>query len=421
MTIDKKTLRNIFLGISGCIFLYWVLHEPEGFQGILNGFLSIISPFIIGAALAFILNVPMRAFENLLSDIKKLAVRRLLAVVLTLVSFLLVLAMVFWLLIPQIIETVQTLVPQLIRFVSDLEKKVNEFLIENPELMKWVTENTDLENLDWAALLQKAITMVGESVSTILSRAFSAIGSIAGAVVDSVIGVVFALYCLFRKEILARQGRRLVYAFLPERGADNIVRILRLTNSTFSNFLSGQCVEVCILGGMFAVSMAIFGMPYIPLVSVLVAVTAFIPLVGAFVGCIFGAFFIMVNDPLMAVWFVIMFLVIQQIEGNLIYPRVVGTSIGLPGMWVLVAVAFGGEVMGIAGMFLMIPLASVAYALLGEFTGKRLEKKNIDPAKLQDQPILVQSRFKQNRERKKMDRLLKRKKKAEPVEQQEEQ
>ena len=180
-------------------------------------------------------------------------------------------------------------------------------------------------------------------------------------------------------------------------------------------------MEVCILGGMFAVSMAIFGMPYIPLVSVLVAVTAFIPLVGAFVGCIFGAFFIMVNDPLMAVWFVIMFLVIQQIEGNLIYPRVVGTSIGLPGMWVLVAVAFGGEVMGIAGMFLMIPLASVAYALLGEFTGKRLEKKNIDPAKLQDQPILVQSRFKQNRERKKMDRLLKRKKKAEPVEQQEEQ
>ena len=420
MTIDKRTLRNIFLGISGCIFLYWVLHEPEGFQGILNGFLSIISPFIIGAALAFILNVPMRAFENLLSDIKKPAVRRLLAVVLTFVSFLLVLAIVFWLLIPQIIETVQTLVPQLIRFVSDLEKKVNEFLIENPEMMKWVTENTDLENLDWAALLQKAITMVGESVSTILSRAFSAIGSIAGAVVDSVIGVVFALYCLFRKEILARQGRRLVYAFLPERGADNIVRILRLTNSTFSNFLSGQCVEVCILGGMFAVSMAIFGMPYIPLVSVLVAVTAFIPLVGAFVGCIFGAFFIMVNDPLMAVWFVIMFLVIQQIEGNLIYPRVVGTSIGLPGMWVLVAVAFGGEVMGIAGMFLMIPLASVAYALLGEFTGKRLEKKNIDPAKLQDQPILVQSRFKQNRERKKMDRLLKRKK-AEPVEQQEEQ
>ncbi|MBQ8621667.1 MAG: AI-2E family transporter [Oscillospiraceae bacterium] len=386
----------------------------------MNGFLSIISPFIIGAALAFILNVPMRAFENLLSDIKKPAVRRLLAVVLTFVSFLLVLAIVFWLLIPQIIETVQTLVPQLIRFVSDLEKKVNEFLIENPEMMKWVTENTDLENLDWAALLQKAITMVGESVSTILSRAFSAIGSIAGAVVDSVIGVVFALYCLFRKEILARQGRRLVYAFLPERGADNIVRILRLTNSTFSNFLSGQCVEVCILGGMFAVSMAIFGMPYIPLVSVLVAVTAFIPLVGAFVGCIFGAFFIMVNDPLMAVWFVIMFLVIQQIEGNLIYPRVVGTSIGLPGMWVLVAVAFGGEVMGIAGMFLMIPLASVAYALLGEFTGKRLEKKNIDPAKLQDQPILVQSRFKQNRERKKMDRLLKRKK-AEPVEQQEEQ
>jgi len=210
-----------------------------------------------------------------------------------------------------------------------------------------------------------------------------------------VIGIVFAVYCVFQKELLARQGRRLLYAFLPEKFCDATVRILRLTNSTFSNFLSGQCLEVCILGCMFAISMAIFQMPYIPLVSVLVAVTAFIPVVGAFVGCIIGALFILVANPIQAVWFVLMFLVLQQIENNIIYPRVVGTSIGLPGMWVLFAVAIGGELMGVIGMFLMIPMAAVLYALLHEITHKRLNNRNIDPDKLIDHPPELHSKLKE--------------------------
>ena len=204
----------------------------------------------------------------------------------------------------------------------------------------------------------------------------------------------------FQKETLARQGRKLLYAFLPERISDQVVRVLRLTNATFSNFLSGQCVEVCILGSMFAVSMAIFRMPYIPLVSVLVAVTAFIPLVGAWVGCIVGAFLIMVSNPLQAVWFVVMFLVIQQVENNVVYPRVVGTSIGLSGMWVLVAVALGGEFMGVAGMFLMIPLVSVLYTLLSEWINHRLAGSEVVAEKLAAQPPELRSRFKEKRERK---------------------
>ena len=160
-------------------------------------------------------------------------------------------------------------------------------------------------------------------------------------------------------------------------------------------------MEVVILGSMFAVSMAIFRMPYIPLVSVLVAVTAFIPVVGAWVGCIFGAFLILVANPIQAVWFVLMFLILQQIENHLIYPRVVGTSIGLSGMWVLVAVSVGGSVMGVAGMFLMIPLVSVAYTLLSEITNKRLATRNIDADKLQAHPPELKSKFKEKRERKK--------------------
>lgn len=407
MKIERRTLRNIFIGVAICIFLYWLLHATERVSAIYGIVRGILSPFVTGAALAFVANVPMRAIEGLLKPVKLPVLRRLIAVILTFLVVLLVLSLVFWLLIPQLVATVQSLIPKLHAFFLNLEVTIMDFMDQNPELMKWITENTDLENINWAGLVQNAASMVGDSVSTILSSAFSAIGSVTSALMDFVIALVFALYCLFQKETLARQGRKLLYAFLPERIADNTIRIMRLSNSTFSNFLSGQCVEVCILGCLFAVSMAILRMPFIPLVSVLVAVTAFIPVVGAWTGCVLGAFFILVNDPMQAIWFVIMFVVLQQIENNMIYPRVVGTSIGLSGMWVLLAVAVGGEVMGVAGMFLMIPITSVLHTLLRELTNQRLNGKTIDPDKLTDQPPELVSHFKQRRERVKRNRKLK--------------
>jgi predicted PurR-regulated permease PerM len=179
-----------------------------------------------------------------------------------------------------------------------------------------------------------------------------------------------------------------------------------MTNSTFSNFISGQCLEALILGCMFAVSMLIFKMPYIPLISVIISVTALVPIVGAFVGCAIGAFFILMHDPALAFWFVVMFLVLQQIEGNMIYPRVVGTSVGLPGMWVLVAVAVGGDLMGVGGMLLMIPLSSVMYSLAREFTNNRLEERGIPREKLQDHPPVLKSGFQKRRDQKKKKKLL---------------
>jgi predicted PurR-regulated permease PerM len=222
-----------------------------------------------------------------------------------------------------------------------------------------------------------------------------------------VIAVVFALYCLGNKEILARQGRRLLYSTLSERTSDEIIRVMRLTNVTFSNFISGQCLEAVILGCLFAVVMAILKLPYIPLVSVIIAVTALIPVVGAFVGCIVGAFFILVNDPLQAVTFIAMFLVLQQLENNLIYPRVVGTSIGLPSMWVLVAVTIGGEIMGVAGMLVMIPLVSVVYTLGREFTEARLNQRNIPIEKLEPQPVPMPHKVNPFKDRKKKLKIAK--------------
>jgi len=279
------------------------------------------------------------------------------------------------------------------------------FMDNNPDVKKYIMDVTNLEQLEWSSILQNILKVVGDSVSKLMGGAVNVIGNVTGALVNAVISIVFALYCLSNKDILAGQGRRIAYAMLSEKNADRVIRVMRLTNVTFSNFISGQCLEACILGALFAVVMAILKMPYITLVSAVIAVTALIPVVGAFVGCIVGAFFILVNDPMQAVTFIAMFLVLQQLENNLIYPRVVGTSIGLPGMWVLVAVTIGGEIMGVGGMFIMIPLVSVLYALGKEYTDKRLVRKGVPPEKLVPQPVEIKSRFQQNRERKERIRV----------------
>jgi len=408
MELNKKTLRRIFLGIIGCILLYWVLSTPERITNIFDAISAILSPFIVGAILAFILNVPMRGIEKLLSGIKKPGLRRALAMVITIFAILLVLTGAVHLLAPQIVETIESLVSKLPGFFAGIKDKAVKYLNENPELLSWLNENTSFNSIDWSELIQKAITWITGSLNNIVDLTITTVIGLGTGIFNAVLSFVFALYCLSRKEILARQGRRLLYAFLPEKAGDETVRILRMSNSTFSNFISGQCLEAVILGLMFAVTMPIFKMPYMPLISVIIAITALVPIVGAFVGCAVGAFFILVDNPLTAVWFVVLFLVLQQIEGNLIYPRVVGSSIGLPGMWVLLAVAVGGSISGVGGMLLMIPLMSVLYALAREITDKRLAKKGIPKEKLQDQLPELRSQFKEQRKQKKHTRIVNR-------------
>lgn len=428
MEIKKKTLHRIILGVMGCIVLYWILNETERVKATVDYLLRLVQPFVVGACIAFILNVPLRAIERLLKGIRNPRGRRALAILLTFIAMTLVLTGVIYLLIPQIEETVLTIAQQMPAFFSKVEKAAVEFLRQDPQVMQWLRDNTDLENLNWTMLVEQTVNFASNSVTKIFGGVISAVGTIANGTVDAVFGIAFALYALASKETLSRQGRRLLYAFLPENAADQTVRILRLTNSTFSNFISGQCIECIVIGSLIAVSMLIFRMPYIPLISVLIAVTALVPLVGPFLGCLISAFFILVNDPMQALWFVIMFLVVQQIEGNVIYPRVVGTSIGLPSMWVLVAVSIGGDTMGVVGMLLMIPLASVVYAIVREYTGKRLADRQIDQEKLTAQPPELTSKFrekhieaKQRRKARKAERLAQMMKKTLHIPEKEEQ
>ena len=187
--------------------------------------------------------------------------------------------------------------------------------------------------------------------------------------------IMFTIYFLFAKERLRGQLKRLMTAYLKPGLVNEVLRVAQLTQRTFSSFITGQCLEAVILGGLFFLAMTVFGMPYVLLISVFIAVTALIPVIGAWMGCIVGALLILLNDPVQALWFVLMFLVLQQIEGNLIYPHVMGNAIGLPSIWVLFAVVLGEGLMGILGMLLFIPLTSVAYTLLREMVNRRLEEK----------------------------------------------
>ena len=409
--IDKSVLKKLFVLAAGCILFAWLVLDTARATAMFSTVWNLISPFVVGAGIAFVFNVPMRAIERQLADIRRAGFRRLLSIVLTILCLVLIIMFVFELLIPQIRLTVASLSQTIPVFIEGLAAKLMVMMQDHPELRAWIQEALKLESLDWNTILTETLGFLSNQMSTVMGGAVSVIGSVTGAIINMVVSIAFAIYCLSRKEILSRQGRRLLYSFLSENHADQVIRVLRLTNSTFSNFISGQCLEACILGCLFAVAMAIFKMPYISLVSVVIGVTALIPVVGAFVGCILGAFFILVNNPLQALTFVIMFLVIQQLENNLIYPRVVGTSIGLPGMWVLVAVSVGGDLMGVGGMLLMIPVTSVIYALLREFTDKRLAERGIPPEKLQNQPPELDNRLKRTQQRRERQRLQKMKEK----------
>lgn len=386
MKLDRKTMLRIFLIAAAGIFLYWLLCEMDKVAAILGGIAKIVSPFVTGGIIAFILNVPMRAFERLFKKVKNPNIRRSLAIVLTVLCVIIVVALVCVLLIPQLIVAIIQLGSTFENFPDWISEAGKKFVRRYPEIHAWISNNIDTSSANWSDIVKNIFPKIGDIATTVINM----VSSLASGVVNFFLAIVFSVYCLYNKDVLARQGRKVLYAFFPEKFSDRVVRVLRLSNVTFSNFLSGQCVEACILGCMFAVVMAIFKLPYIPLICILITVTAFIPIVGALLGCFVGALLIALDPsagPIDAIYFIIISVVVQQLENNLIYPRVVGTSIGLPGMWVLVAVTVGGATMGVGGMFIMIPLSSVIYSVIRIYTNKKLKKVNVDPEKLRCHPM----------------------------------
>ena len=384
MEWNKQTIKGLLAVVCGGVAFYWVLQNLWALGGAVGWLLGILAPFLLGGAIAFILNVPMRAIErNLMPRAKSAArFRRPMALVLALVGVLGVLALASWVIGPGIAEAVMSIVNQ----IPQAAKRLQEQLLELEEYLPQLEAIIAELDINWGELSKKAIDLAQDWGSGLLSSGSGFIGGVVSGVSTFVIGLIFSFYILLQKEKLSRQARQVFYAILPERWADRLLEVLRLAERTFSSFLSGQCLEACILGTLFVVAMTLFQIPYALLVGVLIALTALIPIVGAFIGCAVGALLIAIDDPWKALWFIVLFLVLQQVEGNLIYPHVVGSSVGLPSIWVLFAVTLGGSLMGILGMLVFIPVCSVLYALFRGYVKDRLVQKAVPAQKWQYAP-----------------------------------
>lgn len=279
-----------------------------------------------------------------------------------------VLFLVGFLVIPELVRTIASVSESVPVFWENAQAEAEAFFVNYPYIVGYIEEM----DVNWKQLIGEIMAFLGNGAGTVLSSTVSAAMSVINGLTTFFIGFVFAIYILLQKETLGRQVRKVLRAFLPERTGAVILEIAALTERTFSNFLTGQCLEAVILGLMFFATLTVMRYPYAVLIGVLIAFTALIPIFGAFIGCFVGAFLILMVNPMQALVFVIVFLILQQIEGNLIYPHVVGNSVGLPSIWVLAAVTIGGSVMGITGMLIFIPLCSVFYSLLRDAANARL-------------------------------------------------
>lgn len=374
MDLNKKNMKNLMILI---VFAVLVLVGVQRIENLAAGFvflMRIVFPFILGGAMAFILNIPMHFLEGrLFAKVKKKKLVRPVSLVLSILFVVAILQIVLVVVIPEIAATFAGISKNIEAFLPKLEQWLTEAFPDSEQLEMWIES---LE-FNWDKILQSAVNFLKNGAGNVLSSTVTVAKTVINSLMNFFVGFVFACYILLQKEKLSVQVKKVLYAFLPRHAVEKTLQVAALSYKTFSSFVTGQCLEAVILGTMFFVSMSVLRFPYALLVGVLIAFTALIPIFGAFIGCVLGTFLILVSNPVQAIGFVILFFVLQQVEGNLIYPHVVGGSVGLPSIWVLVAVTVGGSLMGVVGMLIFIPLSSVLYALFKGWVHKRLEDRGI--------------------------------------------
>lgn len=379
---NVRQIRNLIL--FAAVVVLCVMYSGQIVRWIFLG-IDVLEPFAVGGMIAFVLNLPMKFVEERLLGRWKGKAADKLRRPLSLLAAIVFVAVL-------IVIVVMAVLPQLGRTINDLGQKIPEFFQQvvawlgdlerqYPQLGQYLGPFLDSgESLEqsWASMDQLAARLMDflkEGGVSVITTTIGVASGIIGTFVKGIISFIFALYILAAKEKLADQGKRILHAFAPEKVEKGTLSLCSLLYRNFSHFITGQCVEAVIIGTIFVITMSLFRMPYAVMIGVLIAFTALIPVVGAFIGCILGAFLILVDAPEMAFWFVVLFLIIQQIEGNLIYPRVVGESVGLPAIWVLAAVSVGGSLFGFAGMLVFIPLVSTGYMLLRDEVNARNRRR----------------------------------------------
>ena len=375
---NKKTIMQLILFTVVIIFAF------VNIEALWNFFMYIIKvfmPFIIGAIIAFVLNVLLNVVENKL--FKKLnekdskiwrKIKRPTSVITTFVIIIAIIAFVLGLLIPQLQNTVEIFTDNIDSYKKQSVELLDKIGISNKDIKKFINGLDDIQG--------ELTTYLDNNKEEIMQTTVGVASTVIGTITSFVLGIVFAIYILLKKEDLARQSKKILKAYLPEKREKCIREICEVSNTTFGNFISGQCLEALIIGILCFIGMLILQIPYASTISVLVGFTALIPVFGAFIGTAIGAFLILMVDPTKAIFFIIFIIILQQIEGNLIYPKVVGKSVGLPGLWVMVAVTVGASIAGILGMLVSVPLCSVLYGIIKTNVNARIDEKNKQKVKV---------------------------------------
>lgn len=368
-----KELKNYIFLILIAVFSYWGLNNLELLGNILTTVYNVFLPFILGGIIAFILNIPATKIETfLIKNSKKKqpsGLIRIISIIVSLLIFFVVILFIAFLLIPELVENIELLLNNIPGLISNIETFVLDLLDKYPDIQNQIK--------DFFSGAGNITNIISNILNYIINGAVGFIGSLVSSFVTLFTALIFSIYMLSQKEYLVRGIKKVMYATMTKEKVNKLTEIGVLANKTFSKFISGQCVEAVILGLIIFFTSIIFRFPYALIIAVLTAVTALIPIFGALIAMVVGAVLIAITSPIQAIIFIAVFLIVQQIEGNFIYPKVVGKSVGLSPMWTLLAITVGGELFGIPGMLIGLPLASVAYALIKEFINNKLKEKQI--------------------------------------------
>lgn len=381
MNYLEKYKKDIIKLILFTIIIIFAFINIKAIGSFLAYLINIFMPFIIGIFIAFILNVLLNFVENKL--FKKLnnknyktwsKLKRPVSVIITFIIIITIIVFILGLLIPQLQNTVILFTKNFDTYKEQTIEILNNFGINSESINNYSTSINNLKN--------EITSYINNNRNEIMQITIGVASSFLGSITSIIIGIVFAIYILLKKEDLSRQFKKILKAYLPEKYERRIEEIANLSNITFGNFISGQCLEALIIGLLCFIGMLLLQIPYASTISVLVGFTALIPVFGAFIGTFIGAFLIFMVEPFKALIFIIFIIILQQLEGNIIYPKVVGKSVGLPSIWVMVAVTIGASIYGVLGMILSVPLCSILYSIIKTDVNLKIEEKNKVPAKI---------------------------------------
>ena len=370
-------MKNQILISTYIVVLAFLLLNINSVLKILGQSLSVFKPFIIGIAIAFLINIPMKCFEKRLITplLKKSRLKnskifaRILSLLLTLIILFVLISSFVNFVIPQLVKSTSSLVSGVPQYIDTLQSYATNYFSH--------IKLSDSMHTNILSGMEKLSNFVVKFANYFISNILGITFSITSAITNFLIGFIIAIYILLSKEKLLIQCKKVTYAFLSEKNANRAIDVSHLVCHKFSRFIAGQCTDGVILGTLCFIGMSIFKMPYALLVSTLIAIADLIPIFGTFIGTAIAAFIIFMVKPITALYFIIMIVVIQQIEGNLVYPFVVGNSIGLSSCWILVPIFVGSSTFGVLGIIIGVPLFSVIYTLASGYINNRLEDKNI--------------------------------------------